>query len=58
MHKNVNELFEQLWTNYLSVTPSAVKVHELLGSTQQDDVVNDHIALRNLQLTENWPRKN
>lgn len=50
MHQNVNELFDHLWQNYLSVTPSAVKVHELLGSTQQDDVVNDHIALRTFNL--------
>ena len=50
MHKDVNELFAQLWQNYLSVTPSAVKVHELLGSTQQNDVVNDHIALRTFNL--------
>ena len=46
MHTNVNTLFENLWQNYLDVTPSAVKVHELLGSTQNDDVINDHIALR------------
>lgn len=46
MHNNVDTLFANLWDNYLSVTPSAVKVHELLGSTQQDDVINDHIALR------------
>lgn len=46
MHTDVNTLFENLWDNYLSVTPSAVKVHELLGSTQKDDVINDHIALR------------
>ena len=46
MHTDVNALFENLWDNYLSVTPSAVKVHELLGSTQKDDVINDHIALR------------
>ena len=50
MHQNVNELFTNLWQNYLSVTPSAVKVHELLGSTQQNDVVNDHIALRTFNL--------
>lgn len=50
MHQNVNELFANLWQNYLSVTPSAVKVHELLGSTQQNDVVNDHIALRTFNL--------
>ncbi|NMR25630.1 DUF1338 domain-containing protein [Pseudoalteromonas sp. NEC-BIFX-2020_015] len=46
MHTNVNTLFDNLWQNYLAVTPSAVKVHELLGSTQKDDVINDHIALR------------
>ncbi|MFC3033827.1 DUF1338 domain-containing protein [Pseudoalteromonas fenneropenaei] len=46
MHNNVDVLFKNLWDNYLAVTPSAVKVHELLGSTQQDDVINDHIALR------------
>lgn len=50
MHSNVNELFRQLWQNYLSVTPSAVKVHKLLGSSQQDDVINDHIALRTFNL--------
>lgn len=46
MHNHVDTLFQHLWDNYLSVTPSAVKVHELLGSTQQNDVINDHIALR------------
>ena len=50
MHNNVNPLFEHLWDNYLEVTPSAVKVHELLGSTQRDDVINDHIALRTFNL--------
>ncbi|GAP73582.1 MULTISPECIES: DUF1338 domain-containing protein [Pseudoalteromonas] len=50
MHNNVNTLFEHLWDNYLEVTPSAVKVHELLGSTQRDDVINDHIALRTFNL--------
>ncbi|WP_105254623.1 DUF1338 domain-containing protein [Pseudoalteromonas sp. T1lg75] len=50
MHNDVNTLFEKLWDNYLEVTPSAVKVHELLGSTQQDDVINDHIALRTFNL--------
>lgn len=46
MHNTVDNLFQALWDNYLEVTPSAVKVHELLGSTQQNDVINDHIALR------------
>ncbi|MGO2169192.1 DUF1338 domain-containing protein [Pseudoalteromonas sp.] len=46
MHTDINALFDNLWQNYLEVTPSAVKVHELLGSTQKDGVINDHIALR------------
>jgi hypothetical protein len=50
MHTNVNELFAKLWENYLTVTPSARKIHALLGSSQQDDVINDHIALRTFNL--------
>lgn len=50
MHNNVNELFDNLWQDYLTVTPSAKKIHQLLGSTQQDDIVNDHIALRTFNL--------
>lgn len=50
MHNNIDALFEQLWNNYLSVTPLAKKVHNLLGSTQSDDVNNDHIALRTFNI--------
>lgn len=50
MHNNVDLLFKNLWKNYLSVTPSAKKVHELLGSTQTEDVLNDHIAVRTFNL--------
>ena len=50
MHTKVDTLFEHLWTDYLAVTPSAKKVHALLGSTQQDDVINDHIALRTFNI--------
>ncbi|MCC5825525.1 DUF1338 domain-containing protein [Alkalimonas sp.] len=50
MHSNVNELFENLWQNYLEVTPSAKRVHQLLGSSQQADIINDHIALRTFNL--------
>ena len=52
MHTNVNELFAKLWENYLEVTPSAQKIHALLGSSQQDDVINDHIALRTFNLPQ------
>ncbi len=50
MHNNAHTLFEQLWQNYLSVTPSAKKVHALLGDTQSQDIINDHIALRTFNL--------
>lgn len=50
MHSNVDTLFENLWQNYLSVTPTAKKIHKLLGSTQKDDLINDHIALRTFNL--------
>lgn len=50
MHTQVNELFSELWQNYLAVTPSAVKIHALIGSSQQDDVQNDHIALRTFNI--------
>jgi len=50
MHNNVDVLFNNLWNNYLSVTPSAKKVHELLSSTQADDLINDHIALRTFNI--------
>lgn len=50
MHTDVNTLFDNLWQNYVAVTPSADKIHELLGSTQKDDIINDHIALRTFNI--------
>ncbi|QSX35685.1 DUF1338 domain-containing protein [Shewanella sedimentimangrovi] len=50
MHTQINELFSQLWQDYVAVTPSAQKIHALLGSSQQDDVQNDHIALRTFNI--------
>ncbi len=29
MHTDVKELFNQLWANYLEVTPSAKKIHAI-----------------------------
>lgn len=50
MHTSVTELFEQLWQNYLEVTPSALAIHKLLGKENGKDVINDHIALRTFNL--------
>lgn len=50
MHTQFQDLFADLWQDYVKVTPSAARIHALLGSSQQDDVINDHIALRTFNL--------
>ena len=50
MHENVDELFKHIWQNYLEVTPSALKIHKILGLSQQNDIINDHIALRTFNI--------
>ncbi len=51
MHTDLNTLFRELWQNYQSVTPSARKIHRVLGSAEgREDIVNDHIALRTFNL--------
>lgn len=44
MHENVNTLFDCLWDDYVAITPSAKKIHELLSGGEA--LINDHIALR------------
>jgi hypothetical protein len=47
MHTSVSDLFDGLWQDYISITPSALKIHTLLKEkTGSDTIVNDHIALR------------
>jgi hypothetical protein len=48
MQNRLNALFANLWHDYISITPSAHKIHDLLG--QHGDIVNDHIALRTFNL--------
>lgn len=48
MTSQVTELFNKIWQNYIEVTPSAHKVHQLLGSGK--DVINDHVAYRTFNL--------
>jgi hypothetical protein len=59
MHTDVNALFNGLWQDYLQITPSAKKIHDLLGNvtkgmaggnSNHSDIVNDHIALRTFNL--------
>jgi hypothetical protein len=49
MHTNIDTLFANLWQDYLSITPSAHKIHQLLSEcegAESSALVNDHIALR------------
>ena len=50
MTAQVTSLFENIWQNYLEVTPSAEKVHQLLGSGE--DIINDHVAYRTFNLEQ------
>jgi hypothetical protein len=51
MHKNVDDLFAGLWQDYIKITPSAHKIHQLLeDETGKTEIINDHIALRTFNL--------
>ena len=51
MHTNVDTLFVRLWDKYVTITPSAHKIHALLvGEENGDDIVNDHVAFRTFNL--------
>ena len=46
----VKDLFNNIWQNYLEVTPSAGKVHQLLSNG--DDLINDHVAYRTFNIAK------
>ncbi|MDG1750192.1 MAG: DUF1338 domain-containing protein [Thalassotalea sp.] len=48
MKTQVTELFNNIWQNYIEVTPSAEKIHHLLGSGH--DLINDHVAYRTFNI--------
>ncbi|QSX29463.1 DUF1338 domain-containing protein [Shewanella cyperi] len=50
MHTDVNALFAALWQDYIEMTPSAARVHALLGKGQA--IINDHIALRTFNIAK------
>lgn len=51
MHTDINKLFQGLWENYIQITPSANKIHQLLADkTGEAVIINDHIALRTFNL--------
>jgi len=48
MTAKVTALFDKIWQQYLTVTPSAKKIHHLLGNG--NDVINDHVAYRTFNI--------
>lgn len=50
MHNDINELFNQLWLDYIQMTPSAAQIHTLLS--QGEPIINDHIALRTFNISK------
>ncbi|MCL1142260.1 DUF1338 domain-containing protein [Shewanella gaetbuli] len=50
MHTDVNVLFSEMWQDYIKMTPSAAKIHQLLGKGAP--IINDHIALRTFNIAK------
>ena len=48
MSHSVEQFFNNLWNDYIKLTPSAAKVHEVLG--QGRAIINDHVAFRTFNL--------
>ncbi|MDO6486501.1 DUF1338 domain-containing protein [Colwellia sp. 6_MG-2023] len=48
MTATVTKLFDNIWQQYIAVTPSADKIHQLLGDGK--DVINDHVAYRTFDI--------
>lgn len=48
MSQHVEQFFSQLWNDYIQLTPSAAKVHQVLGKGQA--IINDHVAFRTFNL--------
>ncbi|MCW8109756.1 DUF1338 domain-containing protein [Alteromonas ponticola] len=51
MHTDINSLFDNMWQDYVAITPSAHKVHALLKDEENgSEIVNDHVAFRTFNL--------
>jgi Domain of unknown function (DUF1338) len=51
MNKVLDIIFSRLWSNYIHANPSAGRIYDLFKS-EGEDVVNDHIAFRTIDLPE------
>ena len=50
MTAQVTALFDNIWQQYIDVTPSAKSIHQLLGNG--NDIINDHVAYRTFDLAK------
>lgn len=48
MSQQVEQFFNNLWQDYISKTPSAEKVHQVLGGGAE--IINDHVAFRTFNI--------
>ncbi|RUO25668.1 DUF1338 domain-containing protein [Aliidiomarina minuta] len=48
LSEQVEHFFTNLWQDYISKTPSAPKVHQVLG--QGAEIINDHVAFRTFNI--------
>ncbi|RWU12203.1 DUF1338 domain-containing protein [Pseudidiomarina gelatinasegens] len=48
MSHSVEQFFDNLWNDYVQLTPSAAKVHQVLG--QGRSIINDHVAFRTFNI--------
>lgn len=48
MSTQAEQFFDKLWQDYLTKTPSAEKVHQVLG--EGDEIINDHVAFRTFNI--------
>lgn len=42
----MQKLFDDLWNDYVAITPDALKIHNKFSELSKKSIVNDHIALR------------
>ncbi len=45
---DTKNFFDQIWKQYISLNPDALKIHQLLEA-KGEDVINDHVAYRTLK---------
>jgi hypothetical protein len=52
MHTSISDLFAGLWADYVTITPSAARIHKLLQQhDNNNEIINDHIALRTFNVS-------